>query len=124
MEGTVPEEGRDGSGATRAVGEQVLYADNLVSVTCTVLSGLALVRVAGEVDHSNSAELVRVLEQARGIGDRLVVDVGRVTFIDVTGTRALVAFIGKDGARVRNVPHQMGRLLRLMQLPSFDGPRR
>ncbi|MFI7700477.1 STAS domain-containing protein [Nonomuraea sp. NPDC049480] len=102
--------------------EQLLYADHLVRVTCTVRPGPSLIRVTGEIDSTNSTELLGTLEQARRIDRDLVVDIGRVSFTDVTGIRALAAFAGKGGARIRNTPRQMRRLMRLMQVPPFERP--
>ncbi|RVX38634.1 anti-anti-sigma factor [Nonomuraea polychroma] len=102
--------------------DQLLYVDHLVRVTCTVMPGPTLIRVVGEIDRTNSTEVLRTLEQARRIDDRLVVDVGGVDFADVTGVRALVAFAERGDAHIRNAPHQMSRLMRLMGLSPFVEP--
>ncbi|QYC40043.1 hypothetical protein Nocox_12125 [Nonomuraea coxensis DSM 45129] len=108
------------SGDTLA--EHLLHVDPLLRVTCAVRSGPSLVRIVGEIDRSNGAELLRTLEQARRIDDELVVDVGGVSFTDVSGVRALAAFAGAGRAVVRDVPHQMGRLMRLAGIPAFGEP--
>ncbi|MGA4989478.1 STAS domain-containing protein [Nonomuraea bangladeshensis] len=110
--------GHDESGAA----EHLLHVDPLLRVTCTVRPGPSLVRVVGEIDRSNAAELRRTLEQARRIDDELVVDVGGVSFTDVTGLRALAAFAASGRAVVRDVPQQMGRLMKLVGMPAFGEP--
>ncbi|GAA1702919.1 STAS domain-containing protein [Nonomuraea sp. AD125B] len=110
--------GHDESGAA----EHLLHVDPLLRVTCTVRPGPSLVRVVGEIDRSNAAELRRTLEQARRIDDELVVDVGGVSFTDVTGLRALAAFAAPGRAVVRDVPQQMGRLMKLVGMPAFGEP--
>ncbi|MCK2220273.1 STAS domain-containing protein [Actinomadura sp. ATCC 31491] len=120
--GAVPGPVPGGHAGAPAVTEHLLYVDHLLRVTLTVRSGPSLVRVIGEIDRSNAAELLRTLEQARLIDDELLVDVGRVSFTDVTGLRALAAFAAAGRAVVRDVPHQMARLMRLMRMPPFDAP--
>ncbi|MED7926066.1 STAS domain-containing protein [Nonomuraea sp. LP-02] len=110
--------GHDESG----VAEHLLHVDPLLRVTCTVRPGPSLVRVVGEIDRGNAAELRRTLEQAGRIDDELVVDVGGVSFTDVTGLRALAAFAASARAVVRDVPHQMSRLMGLVGMPAFGEP--
>ncbi|MGP3960596.1 STAS domain-containing protein [Nonomuraea sp. 3N208] len=110
----------DGEPMTTA--HQLLYADHLVRVTCTVTRGSALIRIIGDLDRTNSAGVLSTLEQVQRIDDRLVVDVGQVGFTDVTGIRALVSFAEQGHARVRDTPCQMRRLMRLMRLRPFDEP--
>ncbi|MFI6987725.1 STAS domain-containing protein [Nonomuraea wenchangensis] len=104
------------------VAEHLLHVDPLLRVTCTVRPGPSLVRVAGEIDRGNAADLLRTLEQARRIDDELVVDVGEVSFTDIAGLRALAAFAASGRAVVRDVPHQMGRLMDLVGMPAFGEP--
>lgn len=116
-----PEE-RGATGRSAVAEEQLLYADHLVRIACTVLPGPSMIRVIGEVDRSNSAEVLRTLERARHIDDKLIIDVGKIAFVDITGARTLAMFAKDDTACVRNIPHQMDRLLRLLRLPPYDGP--
>ncbi|MDP4502180.1 STAS domain-containing protein [Nonomuraea turcica] len=101
---------------------QLLYVDHLVRVTCAVTPGSALIRIIGELDKTNSAEVLRMLERSRRIDHPLVLDVGQVGFADVTAVRALVAFAERTGAPIRDTPYQMRRLMRLMRLRPFGEP--
>jgi anti-anti-sigma factor len=101
--------------------EQLLYVDQILRISCTVMPGPSVIRIIGEIDRSNSAQVRRTLEQARAIDEDLVVDVGQVSFTDVSGVRELAGFAEGGAARVLDTPQQMRRLLTLMRLPSFDG---
>lgn len=107
------------SGGSAAPAEHLLYVDDLLRVTCTITPGPSVIRLDGEVDSGNHAEVLATLEQARHIDEEFILDVGGVTFVDVSGLRALLAFAQGGGVSVRNTPHQMGRLMGLLDLPPF-----
>ncbi|MDA0633534.1 STAS domain-containing protein [Nonomuraea sp. MCN248] len=104
--------------------EEQLYADGMLRVTRTVTPGWALVRLEGDLDVTNRTRalsaLRRALRRARPLGDRLIVDVGGVRFIDVAGLRALLDFTEDAAAVLRDVPAQMRRLMDLLDLPPLD----
>jgi anti-anti-sigma factor len=100
-----------------------LYEDRQLRVTLACAGGARVIRLYGEVDATNSAELARALAAARGVaperrpgGETLVVDVGRLSFIDLSGLYALAEFTRDAPARVRDVPPQLRRLLELLGL--------
>jgi anti-anti-sigma factor len=99
--------------------EQLLYLDDMLHVTCTVTPGHSVVRLVGEIDRVNVTELMNTLDRARRIDERLVVDLGQVTFSDVAGVRALSLFAESGPTVVRDTPQQIDRLMRLLDLPSF-----
>ncbi|MEU8247766.1 STAS domain-containing protein [Nonomuraea sp. NPDC048916] len=102
--------------AESASAEQLLYVDGILRITCAVMAGPSVVRLVGEVDATNSNALRRTLVQARQIDHYLVVDAGRIAFIDVSGVRELSAFVQESQTRVQNVPSQMRRLLHMLRL--------
>ncbi|MGN9841018.1 STAS domain-containing protein [Nonomuraea sp. H19] len=102
-----------------AASEQLLYADDILRVTRAAMPEPPVVRVIGEIDITNSAELLRTLDRVWRASGELIVDVGQVTFVAVAGIRALAAIAGDGHARIRNVPRQMRRLILLMDLPPF-----
>ncbi|MEU4310887.1 STAS domain-containing protein [Streptomyces rochei] len=62
-----------------------------LSIATTVTDGVRVVTVAGEIDQSNSAQLTRAL-RADGPGlSGIVIDMGRVTFMDSSGLNVLIA---------------------------------
>ncbi|MEV0381411.1 STAS domain-containing protein [Nonomuraea sp. NPDC050643] len=93
--------------------------DDILRVTCTPMPGPSVIRLAGEVDSSNSAELANTLAQAWRIDDELIMDLGRVTFADVAGIRTLLAFTAGGPVHVRDIPPQIRRLMGLMGLSSL-----
>ncbi|GAA4516128.1 STAS domain-containing protein [Nonomuraea ferruginea] len=100
--------------------EHLLYVDSLLRVTCTVMPGPSLVRLEGDIDVTNRAEAVSALQRARRIDADLIVDVGRVGFIDLAGLRSLLGLAACDGVVVRNTPRQMRRLIDVLGLPPLD----
>ncbi|MEV4220522.1 STAS domain-containing protein [Nonomuraea sp. NPDC049725] len=100
--------------------EQVLYVDHQLRITCTLTPESTVIRLAGEIDVTNRREAMSTLTQARRIDDQLIVDLGRVTFADISVVRALTAFAADGAAHIRNVPAQIARLLDLLNLPAFD----
>ncbi|SEF91179.1 Anti-anti-sigma regulatory factor (antagonist of anti-sigma factor) [Nonomuraea solani] len=102
--------------------EHLLYVDHMLRVTCTVMPGPSVIRLIGEIDGCNSAEVSRTLSHAWRIDDELIMDLGGLTFADVSGARALLAFTAAGPVQVRDVPHQIRRLMGLMGVPSFGRP--
>jgi anti-anti-sigma factor len=111
------------TGATRlGMGPRVLYRDAILRITCVAMpSGSPWVRLAGELDASNSAAALNALTRARPQDGHLVVDLGQLTFVDLAGIRALTAFsCDGTGVRMRNISPRMRFLLDLLNLPSPD----
>lgn len=80
-----------------------------------------MVRVAGDVDIANSAELDAQLLAASSNGGLVVVDLRAVTFMDASGLTVLLngrrAAIGRGGSLVlENVPPSVSRILRITAL--------
>lgn len=95
---------------------QVLYTDGLLRVVLDGPAGQPVVRLVGEVDTTNSQALVRVLADAHRREPALVVDAGRMSFIDVSGARALLGFVHEAAVPVCRVSGQFRRLLTLLGL--------
>ncbi|WP_165977126.1 STAS domain-containing protein [Nonomuraea diastatica] len=100
--------------------EHLLYADHILQVTCTVNAGPSVVRLIGEIDSSNSGEVLRTLTEARYIDDHLIIDVSGVSFADVSAVRALQSFASGGSATIRHAQPQLNRLAGLLGLPLFD----
>ncbi|GGO61186.1 STAS domain-containing protein [Nonomuraea cavernae] len=96
--------------------DEVLYVDEILRISCAVIAGPTVVRLVGEVDATNSGALRRALARALRMDRHLVIDAGRVVFIDVSGVRELVSFVQETSVRVHNVPSQMRRLLHMLRL--------
>ena len=86
--------------------------------------GRFVVRVIGEIDLANSAELRSALEAVSRDADVVEVDLGEVTFFDATGLTALVyghrAAVEHGGSLVlTRVPPFLRRLLEITGLESM-----
>ncbi|MFI7442780.1 STAS domain-containing protein [Nonomuraea indica] len=95
---------------------QVLYSDGLLRVVLDGPAGQPVVRLVGEVDTTNSRALVRALADAHRREPALVVDAARVSFIDVSGARALLGFVHEASVSVCRVSAPFRRLLTLLDL--------
>jgi anti-sigma B factor antagonist len=78
-------------------------------------SGESVVRVHGELDIATAGDLERTLLRPRDPGERVVLDLGGLRFIDSTGLRVLVrarteAKSGRWQVYLRNVPANVERL--------------
>ncbi|GGS56322.1 hypothetical protein GCM10010156_13620 [Planobispora rosea] len=102
-----------GSGGTRPA-ELVLYQDHQLRVVRCDQSAGRMLQVSGQIDAANSAALARILAGADG--DGAVVDIGRVTFVDVSGLRALVTSRESSPCwtHLRNTPPYVQRLLTVL----------
>ncbi|WP_165974295.1 STAS domain-containing protein [Nonomuraea deserti] len=100
--------------------EHLLYVDDILQVTCTVKAGPSVINLIGEIDSSNSGEVLRTLTEARYIDDQLIIDVSGVTFADVSAVRALQSFASGGSATIRNAQPQLNRLAGLLGLTLFD----
>jgi len=77
--------------------------------------GERVIRVRGELDIESAPDLERVLLRSRPAGERVVLDLGELKFMDSTGLRVLLrARVAADDGRwdikLRNVPPTIRRL--------------
>jgi anti-sigma B factor antagonist len=78
-----------------------------------------VVELVGELDMSTAPEFDAVLDVVVTRGTDVVIDCAQLTFIDSSGINALVRAhhqLGERVLRVRNVPDQMHRVLKLTKL--------
>jgi anti-anti-sigma regulatory factor len=96
----------------------VVYEDEHLRVAW---AGGGWVRVGGEVDLSNSAVLAGVLARLTAEHGRLDLDVGDLTFVDLSGFRSLIQpdLPGHHEPRLHNVPPHLSRLMGLLDRRSF-----
>ena len=112
--------------AREAEAAEVLLDDGRVRVT-SIESSPRLIRLAGEVDASNSERLGEALAALAGAADDVEVDLSGILFCDLSGMRQLVRTAQSlgEGRRlvVRGIPEDLNRALRLVgwaDLPSFE----
>ncbi|SEF93370.1 STAS domain-containing protein [Nonomuraea solani] len=109
--------GPERPGELRLESERLLYTDTLLWVGLVERPGRSELRLIGEIDFSNGAAVAGILATARGIAGRLVVDLDRLTFIDVAGIRVLATFCEESAVLFTNVPDSVSRVSELLELP-------
>ena len=83
------------------------------------LDGVAVLRVAGDIDASTAPMLSAACLELETMSDQLVLELGGVTFMDSSGLHVLVTTYQRAGAGsivVRNAPDQVRRLLEITGL--------
>jgi anti-anti-sigma factor len=82
--------------------------------------GAVRIEVEGELDMATAPELEDMLRRQIGAGNRVVLDLAAVTFIDSTGLHTIVSALngsGEDGLSVSpTLPHQVQRVLEITGL--------
>ncbi|MET7732109.1 STAS domain-containing protein [Streptomyces sp. NPDC005402] len=85
--------------------------------------GITVLGLDGEIDHQSVRGLTRALAAAEGaVGQRVVIDLSRVTFMDSSGVNALIAAFQATeaaGGWLRLVVVR-GAVLRTLQLVGLD----
>jgi anti-anti-sigma factor len=75
----------------------------------------------GELDLANAHTLELTLHEALHRGDEVVVDMGRLEFIDSTGiTLLVVALQSPNAERLRFLPSESPEVCRLLSLTGLD----
>ena len=95
--------------------------DGLLSVH-RLDEGLQLrLALRGELDLSNAKTVELALEEAFDTDKKILVDLGRLEFLDSTGIALLVAALGRpDAERLSFVPSQSSGVRRLLSLTGLD----
>lgn len=92
------------------------------TIPTEVPTGTFEVHLQGEIDLASVDELHQIVAAyARSLASHVVVDLGQVTFFDVTGLGLLVDLFREAGVRrgrfaVRNVPPMTRRIIRIAGL--------
>jgi anti-sigma B factor antagonist len=96
--------------------------DNLATVDVQRSDAACVVRVTGEIDLSNAAELEQQMLHESGDSPALVLDLTGVRFIDSSGVRALDHLVtAYDGVRpVRVAASDPGAVRMTLLLCGFD----
>ncbi|MFI7615993.1 anti-sigma factor antagonist [Nonomuraea terrae] len=96
--------------------ERLLYQDEQLRITVAMAPGVPTVTLFGQIDASNSPALASALAECR-TGPHIVVDIGRLTFVDVSGLRVLALPAlppSQRWIRLHNVTPYQQRLLHIM----------
>jgi anti-sigma B factor antagonist len=95
--------------------------DGLLTVSRADEGAFVRLALAGELDLSNVPTLEATLDGAIGSGKKVVVDLGRLEFLDSTGLALIVRMLGRsDAERFSFVPSKSGNVCRLLSLTGLD----
>lgn len=94
--------------------DAVLYLDRTLRITYSPAPPGGAVRLIGELDVTNTRAVAQTLAQARATEDILIIDVGRLEFVDLAGLRMLTGLCRDGVAHLINVPPGIHRLLGLL----------
>lgn len=94
--------------------EAVLYLDHTLRITYSPAPPGGAVRLIGELDVTNTQAVARTLAQAQTGEDSLIIDVGRLGFVDLAGLRMLTGLCRDGVAHLTSVPTGTRRLLVLL----------
>jgi anti-anti-sigma factor len=90
--------------------------DPIGITTRTLNSGRRLVSVSGELDLASSGALSETLERELSAGNRVLLDLSGVTFIDSTGLAAIINAARAPGAQVELSAVMRSQTKRLLEL--------
>ncbi|MFL5832821.1 MAG: STAS domain-containing protein [Solirubrobacterales bacterium] len=95
--------------------------DGLLTVSRTDEGAFVRVALAGELDLSNVPTLEATLDGAIRSGKKVLVDLGRLEFLDSTGLALIVRMLGRrDAERFSFVPSTSRGVRRLFSLTGLD----
>jgi anti-anti-sigma factor len=97
------------------VGEQAVSA-RAYAMTVDGIAGVLVIKVDGELDLAGTGDLARCLRQAERGRDRILVDLGGVTFMDSAGLDVLLDASETLGERLELVVPPDSSVSRLLKL--------
>lgn len=93
----------------------------LLTVTQSDEDSQVCVALAGELDLSNVKSLEAALAEAIDSGKKVVIDLGRLEFLDSTGLALIVETLGRsDAERFSFAPSKSSDVCRLLSLTGLD----
>lgn len=97
-----------------------------MKIDSVVKDGLTILSVVGEMDLSNAADLKTVIEEqlSAGIISKLIIDLGKVSYLDSSGIGILVASFTKvrkagGSLKLANLSETVRETLKLTNLIEF-----
>lgn len=100
---------------------EIQIQDGLLSVRQTDEGGRLRIAFAGEIDLANAKTAEQVLDQALLSGKSVLVDLGKLEFLDSTGLTMLVVALGrKEAEQLSFLPSESLEVRRLLSLTGLD----
>lgn len=96
-------------------------SDGLLTVSQVDEGDVVRLSLEGELDLSNAKTLEAGMQEAFDSGSHVLIDLGRLEFLDSTGISLFVAAIGgKAGDRLTFLPSDSPDVCRLLSLTGLD----
>lgn len=94
--------------------------DGLLAVQQTSEGQRLRVALEGEMDLANAETAATTLREALLCGKHVVVDLGKLSFLDSTGVAMLVTAMQEGGERLSFLPSEHDAVRRLLSLTGLD----
>jgi anti-anti-sigma factor len=94
--------------------------DGLLAVQQTSQGKRIRVALKGEMDLANAATPGSMLREALASGKEVLVDLGKLEFLDSTGIAMLVTAMREGGNRLSFLPSEYNAVVRLLSLTGLD----
>lgn len=95
--------------------------DGLLTVRWSDEGSRVYLAIDGELDLSNTETLETALGRAIDSGKKVVIDLGRLEFLDSTGLALIVRTLGRsDAERFSFLPSKSSGVIRLLELTGLD----
>lgn len=94
--------------------------DGLLTVQQTSEGPRLRISLEGEMDLANAETAAATLREALPCGKEVVVDLGKLEFLDSTGIAMLVAAMREGGERLSFLPSKHDTVRRLLSLTGLD----
>lgn len=95
--------------------------DGLLAVQQTSEGQRLRISLVGEMDLANTETAETTLREALLCGKDVVIDLGKLEFLDSTGVAMLVATMREGGERLSFLPSEHEAVRRLLSLTGLDG---
>jgi len=94
--------------------------DGLLAVQQTSQGKRIRIALEGEMDLANAATPGSMLQEALASGKEVLVDLGKLEFLDSTGVAMLVTAMREGGKRLGFLPSEHDAVVRLLSLTGLD----
>jgi len=111
----------DASGHDALILEEPMLSEGGLRLDEAVDDGVPVLSVSGEIDMATAPAFKMAVTRLAGLHDRLVLDLGGVSFMDSAGIGVIgsAASLLGNGVRIRNASSQVANLLRVTGMDKF-----
>lgn len=97
------------------------FKDGLLTITRSDEGARVCLALKGELDLSNTPALEEALAEAIATEKKVLIDLGRLEFLDSTGLALIVTTLGRnDAERFSFLPSESSGVRRLLEMTGLD----